>query len=171
MIRCSLSIITSVISLPKMHNPNLSRKNGQNWGSCNKTIGLFFKKFKNPKEKLKGKNSDFVDYIENWSFRNKTSKKYHSTVFYVCPKACVLSRLSHVQLVVTLWIIAHQSPLSPISQARVLEWVVMPSNRGSSQPRDQTHISYSSWIADRFFTTVPLRRHQLHFACNQFFLI
>ena len=28
-----------------------------------------------------------------------------------------------------------------ILQARMLEWVVMPSSRGSSQPRDQTHIS------------------------------
>ena len=28
----------------------------------------------------------------------------------------------------------------------ILEWVVMPSSRGSSQPRDQTHISYVSCI-------------------------
>ena len=27
-------------------------------------------------------------------------------------------------------------------QARILEWVALPSSRGSSQPRDQTHISY-----------------------------
>ena len=33
--------------------------------------------------------------------------------------------------------IAHQSPLSMgILQARILEWVAMPSSRGSSQPRD-----------------------------------
>ena len=31
----------------------------------------------------------------------------------------------------------------------------MPSSRGSSQPRDQTHISYGSSIAGRFFTTEP----------------
>ena len=30
------------------------------------------------------------------------------------------------------------------SPARILEWVAMPSSRGSSQPRDQTHISYVS---------------------------
>ena len=29
-----------------------------------------------------------------------------------------------------------------ILQARILEWVAMPSCRGSSQPRDQTHIYY-----------------------------
>ena len=32
---------------------------------------------------------------------------------------------------------AHQAPLSMgISQATILEWVAMPSFRGSSQPRD-----------------------------------
>ena len=29
-----------------------------------------------------------------------------------------------------------------ILQARVLRWVAVPFSRGSSQPRDQTHISY-----------------------------
>jgi len=28
-----------------------------------------------------------------------------------------------------------------ILQARILEWVAMPSSRGSSQPRDQTQVS------------------------------
>ena len=31
-----------------------------------------------------------------------------------------------------------------ILQARILEWVAMPSSRGSSRPRDRTHISYAS---------------------------
>ena len=31
-----------------------------------------------------------------------------------------------------------------ILQARVLEWVAMPSSRGSSWPRDETHVSYVS---------------------------
>ena len=34
------------------------------------------------------------------------------------------------------------SSLLEILQARILEWVVMPSSRGSSQPRDQTQVSY-----------------------------
>ena len=34
-------------------------------------------------------------------------------------------------------------------QARVLEWAAVPSSRGSSRPRDQTHISCT---AGRFFT-------------------
>ena len=33
-----------------------------------------------------------------------------------------------------------------ILQARTLDWVAVPSSRGSSQPRDQTCISYVSCI-------------------------
>ena len=45
---------------------------------------------------------------------------------------------------------SHQAPLSMgILQARILEWVAMPSSRGSSQLRDQTQVSC---IADGFFT-------------------
>ena len=40
-----------------------------------------------------------------------------------------------------------------ISQARILEQVAMPSSRGSSQPRDQTWISYVSAMAGGFYTT------------------
>ena len=39
-----------------------------------------------------------------------------------------------------------------IFQARILEWAVIPFSRGSSQPRDGTHISC---IAGRFFTDEP----------------
>ena len=36
-----------------------------------------------------------------------------------------------------------------ILQARTLEWVAMPSSRGSSQPRDQMQISYASCVGRR----------------------
>ena len=38
------------------------------------------------------------------------------------------------------------SSVCEIFQARILEWVAMPSSRGSSRPRDQTHISCVSCI-------------------------
>ena len=44
-----------------------------------------------------------------------------------------------------------------ILQARILEWVAMPSSRGSSQPRDQTHISCSPALIGGFFTSAPSR--------------
>ena len=44
------------------------------------------------------------------------------------------------------------SSVQGILQAKILEWVAMPSSRGSSWPRDWTHNSYISCIAHRFFT-------------------
>ena len=41
------------------------------------------------------------------------------------------------------------SSVHGILQARIQEWVAMPSSRGSSQPRNQTQVSH---IAGRFFT-------------------
>ena len=50
----------------------------------------------------------------------------------------------------TTWTVAQKVLLSMgILQARVLEWVTMPSSRGSSQSRDQTQVSF---IAGRFCT-------------------
>ena len=48
------------------------------------------------------------------------------------------------------------SSVHGILQARILEWVDMPSSRGSSWPRDQTHIC-SSCITVRFFMFMSLK--------------
>ena len=45
------------------------------------------------------------------------------------------------------------SSVHVILQARMLEWVAMPFSRGSSQPRDQTHVSYVSCFGRQIFTT------------------
>ena len=42
-----------------------------------------------------------------------------------------------------------------ILQARILEWVAMPSSRGSSRPRDQIHVSCVSCIG-RWILYIPL---------------
>ena len=66
---------------------------------------------------------------------------------YLDNSVCMLSHFSHVQLFATFWIVAHQAPLSMgILQARTLEWVAMPSSRGSSQPRDQICIPHAFCI-------------------------
>ena len=65
------------------------------------------------------------------------------------------------------------SPDHVILQARILEWVAMPSTRGSSQPRDQTQVSL---IAGRFFamraikTTIKLFHSHALKSCNDFLL-
>ena len=50
-----------------------------------------------------------------------------------------------------------ESSVHGISQARTLEWVAISSSRGSSRPRNWTHISY---IAVRFFTVWATREAQ-----------
>ena len=56
---------------------------------------------------------------------------------------CVCAQL--LQLCLTLFDPEDCSPpgssVCGILQARILEWVAMPSSRGSSKPRDQTHVS------------------------------
>ena len=59
-------------------------------------------------------------------------------------RACLLSHFSHVQLFA---VDCNQpgSSVHGILQARILEWIAIPSSRRSSWPRDWTHISYVSY--------------------------
>ena len=62
--------------------------------------------------------------------------------FVSCVGVCMLSHFSHVPLFVTPRTVAPAgSSVHGILQARILEWVAMPSSRGSSQPRERTLIS------------------------------
>ena len=93
----------------------------------------------------------------------------------LCPRkaSCLPAKL--LQLCPTLCNPMDYSPpgssVYGILQARILEWVVMPSSRGSSRPRDRTHVSCSSCIAGRFFTTEPpgkpIDRHCFHLNCPE----
>ena len=49
-----------------------------------------------------------------------------------------------------------------ILQARILEWVAVPSSRESSWPKDRTHIAYVSLTAGRFFTAELLGKPRLY---------
>ena len=71
---------------------------------------------------------------------------------YMPVLCCVLCLIAQSCLTVfDPWTAARQAPLSMgILQARILEWAAMPSSRGSSQARDQTHVSC---MAGGFFTT------------------
>ena len=52
------------------------------------------------------------------------------------------------------------SSVRGILQARILKWIAIPSSRGSSRPRDQTHISYVSCIGRQVLY------HLYHQECN-----
>ena len=62
---------------------------------------------------------------------------------YVCVCVCVsVHVLNHVQLFCNpMDCNLPGSSVHGISQASILEWVAISSSRGSSPPRDQTHIS------------------------------
>ena len=83
--------------------------------------------------------------FENMNFgrhRHSSHRRYSNTL-----AAVPCSALSHVWLFVTPRTATHQAP--GILQARILEWVAMPSFKGSSESRDNT---YMSCIAGSFFT-------------------
>ena len=71
---------------------------------------------------------------------------------------CCAWSLSHVRLFATLWTVAHQALLSMgILQARILEWVAMPSSRGSSLTSYWTQVFLT---VCRFFTIWATREAQ-----------
>ena len=65
------------------------------------------------------------------------------------------------------------SSVHGISQARILEWVAISSSRGSSPPKDQTHVSCSSpTLAVGFFTTIAQVTDITYKICvNQLFML
>ena len=95
-------------------------------------------------------------YISSSGFRLKFSKFQIPWSFY---SAFMLTHFSCVWLFVIPWTVAHQAPLSMgILQARILEWVGMPSSRGFSQPRVWTPVSHN---AGEFFTIWGTREVQV----------
>ena len=88
-----------------------------------------------------------------WSFLKKKTTRVAIWPSNTIPRY-VLSR-SVVLDSATPGTAAHQAPLSMgIVQARILEWVAMPSSRGSLQLRVQTQ---ASCIAGEFFTVWDTR--------------
>ena len=93
----------------------------------------------------------------------------------VCVCVCVYNGYCFCCLVakscLTLWDPMGYSPpgstAHEFSQARIPEWVAMPSSRGSSQPRDWTHVS---WIAGGFFTIWATREALWNFSYLSFFI-
>ena len=80
----------------------------------------------------------------------------------------MLSYFSHVRLCTTLWAVACQALWSMgILQAKILEWVTMPSSRGSFQTRDRTQVSS---ITGGFFTTCATWETQQHYEVGTIFM-
>ena len=92
---------------------------------------------------------------------SELGKKYISSVqFSPVTQSCLT-------LCNTMYSSPPSSSVHGILEARILEWVAMPSSKGSSQHRDQTHVSCSSCIAGRFFTAEPPWNPPLYFVVVQ----
>ena len=100
--------------------------------------------------------SNFSDLLQLWSSLSMCKgpvprygcecESVHDQLLQSCPTLCDLMGYS-----------PPGSSVHGILQARILEWVAMPYSRGSARPKDQTHISYVSCIAVRFFTHCSIR--------------
>ena len=88
------------------------------------------------------KNSHIVTYL--------LYSHFFPPLFIIYWCAVLNELLSHVQLFVTPWTVYSLPGFSvhEIFQAKILEWVAMPSSRGSSQSGDWTQVSR---IAGGFF--------------------
>ena len=72
-----------------------------------------------------------------------------------------ISHFSSVQLFATPWTVAHQAPLyMGILQARIPEWVVMPSSRDRSNPGIASTSLMSPALAGGSLPLVPFRKPQ-----------
>ena len=91
-------------------------------------------------------------------------ERYQGHAHYRDGCACVCAK--SLQLYITLCDPMDQSlpgsSVHGVLQTKILEWVVMPSSKGSSWPRDRTHVSYVScigrWEADGQLASKKVKR-------------
>ena len=96
------------------------------------------------RQRLSSNNNSFCAcnsvFNQSYLFKmNWVQNQLQYQLFFLC---VLHAKSSCVQLFAVIWSIDLQAPLPMgILQARILEWVAMPSSRGSSQPRDWTQVS------------------------------
>ena len=108
----------------------------------------------------------FLPTVGCWALMHFYGPGYDWKVYFislqsvcVCVYVCVCLSRSVVSNSPIPWTVALQAPLSMrILQARILEWVPLPSSRGYSQCRDWTWVSC---VAGRFFTMWATREAPL----------
>ena len=84
-----------------------------------------------------------LKYIYTQKYTDDTPCVLCAKLLQSCPTLC------HPMDCIPLGSLVHR-----ILQPRILEWVAMPSSRGSSRPRDWTQVSsIFCWLAGWFFTT------------------
>ena len=97
---------------------------------------------------------DWVPSLFTWNYHEIVNWLYPNTKCIIVNWLCVYAKSP--QSCPTLCYAADcslpGSSVHRILQARILEWVAILFSRGSSWPRDQTHVSCISCLSDVFFT-------------------
>ena len=97
---------------------------------------------------------------------NNIKKNVHTYMLQSCPTLCNPMDCNPSG---PLWVtVLVKFLVHVIFQARIMEWVAISYFRGSSQPRDQTHVSFvSPVLACGFFTTASPRNpiHTYTYTC------
>ena len=84
--------------------------------------------------------------------RGRIKWEFGTDIYTLC--VCAQSLQSYLTVCVPMDCSPPGSSVHGILQARILEWVAVPSSRGSSQPRGRTQVSL---IAGGFFTSWATR--------------
>ena len=105
--------------------------------------------------------------IQKWEEFPSVTSSMPSVLFYALTQISEITLCVHsvASLCLTVY---HPIDCNPpdssvhgIFPARILEWVAVPSSRGSSRPRVLTHVSYISCTAGGLFTSEPLWKPSL----------
>ena len=99
------------------------------------------------------------------SFPHRISWETERSTCVECLEGCLRGAQSLPSLCNPMACSPPGSAICGIFPARIQEWVAISSSRGSSQPRDQTHICFSRQI----FNTAPpgTLRLEEHWVCNK----
>ena len=89
---------------------------------------------------------------------------------HTCRVCCMLSRFSCVWLCNAVDCSLPCSSVHGILQARILEWVAMPSSRGSSQPKDHTQASRYIRLTVKLNLDFPLHEESVPLTLELFFI-
>ena len=131
-----------VVWLQKQRGKGKCKNGSRDWID----VGLWAKEFRYLVEARKKKT--------NSSLESPKRSQHCQTLMLDCLHVCAKSSQSCPTICDSM---DHSTPVfsvQAILQARILDWIAMPSSKGSSQPRDQTHVSYLSLaLAGGFFIT------------------
>ena len=106
---------------------------------------------------LKGMRKFYLLPLASWKLAVLAIyfRSIHCRAFPGGVRVCVLSRFNLVHLCDPMDHRPAVSSVHGILQERILEWVIMPSSKGSSWPRDWTSIFCVSCIGRQIFYTAP----------------